>query len=217
MNDPDHKSSFPRFMASSQLDWLLMALLGDCPRSKHSAFDYTRVFYSIYSIFIPRSSDLLPTKQSRSTKHKPESIDSPSHAVKMSVVETSMHFLTRDDLYEREKPYQFRYDVADGIPRTNLRHVKQEPLKIHNMRGREEQFSFEKNGFTVLELDEEIPYDDFDDPAGIRRYLDIVAKQLRLKLNADTVQVYQYLVSVKSLNHPPKNVLLTTARFGNAT
>ena len=128
-----------------------------------------------------------------------------------------MNFLTRDNLYEHEKPYQLRYDVADGISKTNLRHVKQESLKIHNMRGREEQFSFEKNGFTVLKLDEEISYNDFDNPAGIRRYLDVVAKQLRLKLNADTVQVYQYLVSLRLRNSPQKNILLTTPRFGNAT
>ena len=133
----------------------------------------------------------------------------------MSVVEASINFLTRDNLYEHEKPYQLRYDVADGIPRTNLRHVKQSPLKIHNMRGREEQFSFEKHGFTVLESDEEISYDHFDNPAGISRYLNIVAKQLRLKLNADTVQVYQYLGSFGLLHFPPKNVLLTTQRFAN--
>ena len=127
-----------------------------------------------------------------------------------------MNFLNRDELYQHEKPYQFRYNVADGIPRSNLRHSKQESLKIHNMRGREEQFSFEKNGFTVLKLDEELSYDDFDTPAGISRYLNIVAKQLRLKLNADTVQVYQYLVSLGLLHPPPKNVLLTKPRFGNA-
>ena len=117
----------------------------------------------------------------------------------MAVVETSMHFLTRDDLYEREKPYQLRYDVEEGIPKTNLRHKKQELLKIQNIRGREEQFSFEKNGFTVLKLDEEVAYDDFSQPEGIRRYLDIVAEQLRLKLDADTVQVYQFQVRLRLL------------------
>ena len=134
----------------------------------------------------------------------------------MAVVETSMNFLSRDSLYEREKPYQFRYPVGNGVPKTNLRHAKQEPVKVQNMRGREEQFSFEKNGFTVLKLDEEISYEDFDDPAAIRRYLDLVAKQLRRKLNADTVQVYQYLVSLRLLNPPAENVLLTTPRFVDA-
>ena len=110
-----------------------------------------------------------------------------------------MNFLARDDLYEREKPYQFRYDVANGIPKTNLRHTKQENFKIQNIRGREEQFSFEKNGFTVLKMDEEVGYDDFEKPAGIHRYLDIVAEQLRRKLDADVVQVYQYQVRLRLL------------------
>ena len=124
----------------------------------------------------------------------------------MAVVETSIHFLARDDLYEREKPYQIKFDVAEGIPTTNYTHVKQEHFKINNIRGREEQFSFEKNGFTVLKLDEDVSYDDFDSPAGIHRYLDIVAEQLRLKLDADTVQVYQFLVRLRLLNIPAKYV-----------
>ena len=112
----------------------------------------------------------------------------------MAVVESSMHFLTRDELYEHEKPYQLKYAAPDGVPRTNLRLEKKQPIRISNIRDQEQQLSFEKNGFTVLKMDKDIPYDDFFNPTGIRRYLEAVAERLKVALGADRVQVFQYLV-----------------------
>lgn len=113
----------------------------------------------------------------------------------MAEVETSINFLTRDELYEHEKPFQLKYHVAQGIPTTNMRLQRQESIKISSMRGQERDFSLDKNGFTVLKMDKEIPYEDFSNPAGIKGYLDMVAEQLRTRLGADKVQVYQYVVS----------------------
>lgn len=112
----------------------------------------------------------------------------------MAMVESSMHFLMRDELYEHEKPYQLKYAAAEGIPTSNFRLEKQEPIQINSIRGREQDFSFDKNGFAVLKIDEDMPYDDFSDPEGIRRYLNIVASSLQKLLGADKVQVFQYVV-----------------------
>ena len=62
----------------------------------------------------------------------------------MAVVETSLRFLTRDKLYEHEKPYQLKYAAAKGIPTTNIRLEKKESLNISSMRGQERRLSFEK-------------------------------------------------------------------------
>lgn len=113
----------------------------------------------------------------------------------MAEVETSIHFLTRDQVYEHEKPYQLKYHAAQGIPTTNIRLQKQESIKISSIRGQERQFSLDKNGFTVLKMDKEIPYEDFSNPAGVKGYLNMVAEQLKTRLGADKVQVYQYVVS----------------------
>ena len=117
----------------------------------------------------------------------------------MAVVESSIHFLTRDKVYEHEKPYQLKYVAAKGVPTTNIRLEKQEPVQINSIRGQEQQFSLEKNGFTVLKMDEEIPYDDFNNEAGVKKYLNMVAEQLKMRLGADKVQVYQYVVSAEKL------------------
>ncbi len=115
----------------------------------------------------------------------------------MAVVETSMNFLARDALYEQEKPYQLRYAAEEGIPTTNLRHEKQHLIKIRNIRGQEQKLSFESNGFAVLKMDDELSYDDFGNPEGIRRYLEVVSESLRALLGANKVQVYQYTVCLR--------------------
>ena len=112
----------------------------------------------------------------------------------MATVETSMHFLTRDIMYEKEKPFQLKYAAEVGIPKTNFRLEKQDPITISNIRGREQQFSFQRNGFAVLKLDEVISYEDFSNPEGIRRYLKAVSENLKVLLGANKVQPFQYVV-----------------------
>ena len=115
----------------------------------------------------------------------------------MAVLETSLQFLAKDKLYEHEKPYRFQYKPPEGVPKTNFHIEKQDGINISSIRGREKEFSLEKNGFTVLSLDEEIPCEDFDSEAGIRRYMDLVANKLKVLLKADKVQVYQQVVRIR--------------------
>ena len=114
-----------------------------------------------------------------------------------AAVQTSMNFLASDpSLYETEKPYQIKYKAPPGIPLSNLRIEKQSPLTISSIRGREADFSFEKNGFTVLKLNGTTPsYEEFDTPEGVRRYLLAVTGALKELLGAQKVKAYQYVVS----------------------
>ena len=105
-----------------------------------------------------------------------------------------MHFLTRDIMYEKEKPYQLRCPAEVGIPKSNFRLEKQAPITTSNLRGRERQFSFQRNGFAVLKMDKEIPYEHFSDPEGIRTYLEAVSENLKVILGANKVQPFQYVV-----------------------
>ena len=134
----------------------------------------------------------------------------------MAVVQTSMNFLSRDPLYDHEKPYRLRYAPEDGMPITNLRHEKHNPIKISNIRGQEQNFSFERNGFAVLKMDEEMPYNDFNNPKSIQRYLEMVCESLKVLLGADKVQAYQYSVS-ESVRLVDEGKLLTFRRFESAT
>lgn len=114
-----------------------------------------------------------------------------------AAVQTSINFLTNDpSLYKTEKPYQIKYNAAPDIPVSNLRFEKQSSLTISSIRGREADFSFEKNGFTVLNLNGTVPpYEDFDRPEGVRSYILAATTALKALLGAQKVQAFQYVVS----------------------
>ena len=120
----------------------------------------------------------------------------------MAVVESSMHFLSRDRLYDTEKPYQLKYEPEAGIPATNFKMEKKAPIKITSMRGRESEFSFSENGFRVLKLDHDIPYETFSSREGIRTYLRMVQEKVKTQLGAQKVQIFQYLVRKRDAGFP---------------
>ena len=113
-----------------------------------------------------------------------------------------MFFFKRDDLYEHEKPYQLKYVPENGVPATNYLVEKREGIKIVSMRGREDQFSIERNGFTIFKMAQPTPYTDFDNPAGIRAYLETVVECVKTVLGADRVQVYHYAVCFSGNEYP---------------
>lgn len=80
-------------------------------------------------------------------------------------ITASLRFLERSPLYEKEKPYTIDYSIpaweAD-IERTNFRADAHEVV-ITDIRGKEDQFTFDANGFAVIETESEMSYDDFQD------------------------------------------------------
>ena len=61
-----------------------------------------------------------------------------------------------------------------------------------------------------------MPYDTFSSATSVQKYLDMVAEQLKMRLGADKVQVYQYTVRLKKLCVPLiKIVTLTVPRSEN--
>ena len=112
----------------------------------------------------------------------------------MAVVQSSMHFFVRDKLYDNEKPFQLKFTPEDGVPMSNYRLEKRDGIKITSMRGHENQFSFEKNGFAVVKMDRETPYTEFNNAEGIQKYLRTVVQSVQALLGADKVQVFSYAV-----------------------
>lgn len=108
---------------------------------------------------------------------------------------TSICCLDKIELYEREKPYEMRFNPPGDFPRKNLQISKHENILVEDIRGHEKDLSFEKNGFTVMELDTPLGAEDFDDrEIIISQYLPKVAESLKHCLGATRVQVHDYLV-----------------------
>jgi hypothetical protein len=72
-------------------------------------------------------------------------------------VDTVVHYLARDKLYETEKPYnvEFEPEQGDAVRRSNVI-VHKEPMTVHAIQASDE-FDIDTNGFCVI--DKEIPLD----------------------------------------------------------
>lgn len=114
----------------------------------------------------------------------------------MDHVQASIHFLAHNELYLTEQPYSLRYTGEDRIARTNIVLDRHDDILIHDIRGRESDFSLGKNGFTISQMYSRMQYHDFDDPDRvIAIYLTEIASHLKELLGARHVQVYEHLVS----------------------
>ena len=113
------------------------------------------------------------------------------HAVKATV-----HFMRKDVLHQHEKPYAFRYAAEYGIPQSNFKMDKHESIFIEDLRGRLDSFSFEDNGFTILKLPHEIPYENYCHPTKVSAYFRQLEELLQCHLGASYVEVFRHGVSV---------------------
>ncbi|KAI3319612.1 hypothetical protein HD806DRAFT_525285 [Xylariaceae sp. AK1471] len=104
-------------------------------------------------------------------------------------------FLERRQLYESQKPYSIDYRIAtweSNIPRSNYKSVHVGGIPVQDIRGREGEFSFNANGFAVLEMDTKMQYEDFEDPQKVDSIYchEIAACLFNYFQDAAAVQIY---------------------------
>ena len=113
-----------------------------------------------------------------------------------SMLSTSMHFLEKNEIYETEKPYLMMVESDEHFPKSNFKLQERTDLKIEDIRDRQHEFSFERNGFKIIRLESQMTYDDYDNEERRRSvYLGEVAEALKRSLGATRVQIYEHLVS----------------------
>jgi hypothetical protein len=106
----------------------------------------------------------------------------------------TLYFLRKDDLYGRVKPYSLEY-TRDDINQSNLKTDKVKDLLVKDLRGVEHEFTFEKNGFAVLEMDSAMSYENFDDPVKVENvYCQELGKCLLKYMQATSVQIFDTTV-----------------------
>ncbi|EAL85031.1 putative CmcJ-like methyltransferase [Aspergillus fumigatus Af293] len=108
-----------------------------------------------------------------------------------STVQASMFFLTPDELHKQQRPYTFKFPPYNGCPQSNMTHEKINGITVENMRGREDQFQLERNGFTILKVNTGLEYDDFFKQKGVTQYLRLMEGVLKARLGANGT-VYEY-------------------------
>jgi hypothetical protein len=106
---------------------------------------------------------------------------------------TDLVFLQREDKHKTEKPYKLQYDPGDDIPRWNCKNETQSGVRIHDIRGKEDQFTLDKQGFAVYRLNSKLSPEDFDDDAKVKKvYYHELSQLLIDTLGAARVEVLEY-------------------------
>lgn len=88
-------------------------------------------------------------------------------ALRPGDVESSIWFLERRELYATVKPYSLAFTPEISIPRENIQREEKRKI-ISDIRRQNDDTSFTKNGFTVLEMPELPKMIDWDDKMSIQ-------------------------------------------------
>jgi len=108
-------------------------------------------------------------------------------------VVTDLVFLHRDEKHQTEKPYKLQYDPGEDIPRWNCVNETQSGVRIHDIRGKEDQFTLEKQGFAVYKLNSKLSPEDFDNETKVKKvYYQELSQLLKETLGAKRVEILEY-------------------------
>lgn len=103
--------------------------------------------------------------------------ESSSTRISHQDVHASLWFLQESEVYATVKPYNLAYTPEIQIPRSNIER-REVSVSISDLRGSEQLFSLNRNGFRVLEF--QGPYNDvdWDNKTSVKEvhYLEIVSK-----------------------------------------
>jgi hypothetical protein len=114
------------------------------------------------------------------------------------VENTSLYLLDRNSLWDALKPYELKFDPPPGFPKSNAMPRKNEGIAVEDIRGREVNFSIEKNGFAIMNLDAHVTVQDFvryDGEALAKQYFKPLAEALKSFLRADRIQIIDFKVT----------------------
>jgi len=108
---------------------------------------------------------------------------------------TTINFIQQHTLYEEEKPYLLTYEPPNDFPKTNVKLDKRE-MSINDIRGNEQDFTIDQNGFSIMKIESKLSYEDFNDADLVKSiYLREVAETVKELLGASRVQIFEHLVS----------------------
>lgn len=115
---------------------------------------------------------------------------------------TTINFIRNDDFYNEEKPYLLTYEPPGDFPKTNVK-LDNRHMKLEDIRGRENEFNVEDNGFAIMKIQTKLSYEDFDNEDLVKRvYLKEVAETLKTFLGASRIQIFEHIVRKRDPIYP---------------
>lgn len=115
----------------------------------------------------------------------------------MSIL-TEVYHLQELSRYGVEKPYTMRYVPEGKIPVSNVAREKH-VIEVNDMRGAENEYQIDKQGFMISGLVTKMEYEDYDSHEKITNtYLPELEGILQEQFPGSTVDFVSYLVTVSS-------------------
>lgn len=109
---------------------------------------------------------------------------------------TSLHFLVSDPNHAREKLFAIHYDPHDPLPDQNYTLKTVNDLQIHDVRASKDALSLDREGVTVIQLKNELTYDDYFDESKVKaRFAEEVREVLLRELGAKQIYFHECVVS----------------------
>jgi hypothetical protein len=117
---------------------------------------------------------------------------------------SSIWFLDNLDLYKTVKPYHLTFTPENDVPRNNIQRKEVKDLLIRDLRDLRDfsgQISLDRNGFTVLNLENNLTPDDCEDREKLQKlFFDELESSLKSLFPHSCVAILQYRVSTHDSN-----------------
>lgn len=112
-------------------------------------------------------------------------------------VRAQLVYLEANDLFQTEKPYNLQFKPDDEtFRRTNCVRVAQPGVLVRDLRGHEDKFRFEKQGFEIMKLESKMQYTDFDSAETIERiYYPEMKALLWSRFMPRRIEILEHVVS----------------------
>ena len=109
-------------------------------------------------------------------------------------IHADLHFLSKDRIYNSEKPYTMRFPPHIAIPQSNI-HRETHNVTIRSLRPYLGRLSLDQCGFDVMSLKSQMSYKDFGDDSKISSlYLEELRQAFQSTLGASHIYVTDYTV-----------------------
>ena len=142
-----------------------------------------------------------PTQAIRTQSHEPYIFPTvriyQGPQIMATDVTTELVFLRKEAKHDTEKPYKLQYDPGQGLPRSNCINEATEDITIHDIRGRESQFSLKTEGFEYRRMKTSLSPEDFYDESRVKKvYYRELQDLLMGLLGAKRVEVLEHGVII---------------------
>ena len=119
-------------------------------------------------------------------------------------VVTELVFLRRESKHNTEKPYKLQYDPGEGLPRSNCINEATTDITIQDIRGRENQFTLEREGFAYRRMKSSLAPEEFYHEERVKKvYYQELQQFLMKNLGAKRVEILEHGVNAVELHMRP--------------